>query len=59
MRKESKQSENLGLNKGVNGGVTLSVLGAPGEEQGGEIVKKLVVAMVKFEMPTKAPSGTH
>lgn len=50
---EPEMTEDSGLNKGMNGGVPLSVLGAPKEEQCGEIFN-LVVAVVKFEMPNKA-----
>lgn len=50
---ETKISEDLGLNKGVNDGVPLSTLATPGEEWCRKIVN-LVVAMVKFETATKA-----
>lgn len=50
---ETKMSEDLGLNKGMNDGFPLSAPVAPGEERCREIIN-LVVAVVKFDVPNKA-----
>lgn len=48
-------NEDLDLSKGMNGGVPLQALGASGEKQCGDMIKNLVVAIVKFNILVRLP----